>query len=330
MRILTLLLTLLLVFSLVACGGSSSDESTPAFSTATSTPKEEPKPESSTPVSSAVESTEAPVESTEAPVDSSVDESTDTSEEEVEPFEPIDYGTNAINKAPGAIEIDGVVSEGEYATVFEYDANSVLWSSGSDEEAKNYSPKVYLAWDEEYLYTAVTLVPGRPRSYDGNEYLELKRPYIFDRRHLMSAVVLGNPTDEKYVPSTGNAWDWGEASLTGVANEWSVSAQPDGTMIQANHFGEVIDHAGWKYANRSEGYEIEVYEQKIPWAAFATDVAFEAKAGAVIGYAFSAACEEIDITVEDGEDENSIHACFGAGINNGKNFAHYVGLTLAE
>ena len=59
-------------------------------------------------------------------------------------------------------------------------------------------------------------------------------------------------------------------------------------------------------------------------------IGYEAKAGNVIGYAFSAACEEVDITVEQGEDENAVYAGFGAGINNGKNFAHYVGLTLAE
>ena len=144
MKKLSFVLALILVLTcavLAACGGDS-DSSSAAESSKVETSKpatskpvestEAPVESTEAPVESTeapVESTEAPVESTEAPVDSSADVSSDVSEEPVEPFEPIDYGTNAIKKAPGAIEIDGVISEGEYATVFEYDADSVLWNA---------------------------------------------------------------------------------------------------------------------------------------------------------------------------------------------------------
>ena len=238
-----------------------------------------------------------------------------------------------INKATGAVNVDGKVSDGEYATVFEYDATSPIWNSASTEGAELYEPKLYITWDEEYLYTAVTLLPGSPRTYDNADFLQ-NRPYIFDRRHLMSAIILGDPTDSKYLPSDGsNAMGWEEAYLSGYSTEWTVTAQPDGTLIQADHFGELTGgplSADWDYALSSGAYDVEVYEQKIPWKSLAGGLNFEAAAGTVIGYAFSAACEEVDFEVEEGEDETAIYAGFGTGILNGKNFAHYVGLTLAE
>ncbi len=332
MRFLTLLLTLLLVFSLVACGGSE-ESSTPAFSNANSAPKEESKVSSSTVESSVAESSavdSSVVES--SAVDSSVDASAETSDEsseEVEPFEPIEYDDYEIKKAPGAVEIDGVISEGEYETVFEFDADELIWSVGSDEGAAEYEPKLYISWDKDFLYTAVSLGSGKPRTYDNADYATV-RPHIFDRRHVMSAIILGDPTDPKYIPPVGNAWDWADAYSTGYASEWTNSAQPDGALICADHFGEVTINAGYKYEIKLGGFDNEIYEQRIPWAAVAGGIGYEAKAGNVIGYAFSAACEEVDITVEQGEDENAVYAGFGAGINNGKNFAHYVGLTLAD
>ena len=323
MRFLTLLLTLLLVFSLVACGGSD-ESSTPAFSNANSAPKEESKVSSSTVESSVVES--SVVES--STVESSGDESSEE-EEEPEVFEPVEYDDYEIKKAPGAVEVDGVISADEYETVFEFDADELIWNIGSTETAADYEPKLYISWDETYLYTAVSLGSGKPRTYENTDYLTV-RPYIFDRRHVMSAVILGDPTDPKYIPPVGASWEWGDAYNAGFASEWTNTAQPNGDKICADHFGAVTADPAYKYEIKLGGFDNEIYEQAIPWTAIAGGIGYEAKAGNVIGYAFSAACEEVDITVEQGEDENAVYAGFGAGINNGKNFAHYVGLTLAD
>ncbi len=330
MRFLTLLLTLLLVFSLVACGGSD-ESSTPAFSNANSTPKEESKVSSSTVESSVAESSavDSSVVESSAVESSTVESSEESSEEEPEVFEPVEYDDYEIQKALGAVEVDGVISDGEYETVFEFDADELIWSIGSTETAEEYEPKLYISWDETYLYTAVSLGSGKPRTYENTDYLA-NRPYIFDRRHVMSAVILGDPTDPKYIPPVGASWEWADAYSTGYASEWTNTAQPDGTKICADHFGEVTANAAYKYEIKLGGFDNEIYEQAIPWAAIAGGIGYEAKAGNVIGYAFSAACEEVDITVEQGEDENAVYAGFGAGINNGKNFAHYVGLTLAD
>ncbi len=334
MRFLTLLLTLLLVFSLVACGGSE-ESSTPAFSNANSTPKEESKVSSSTVESSVAESSavdSSVVES--SSVESSTVDSSDESSEDEEPevFEPVEYDDYEIKKAPGAVEIDGVISDGEYETVFEFDADELIWSTGSTETVAEYEPKLYISWDEKNLYTAVALIPGRPRTFDNENYAGAgaERPYLFDRRHVMCAVLLGDPTDPKYIPPVGASWDWQDAYNTGFANEWAISAQPNGDKIYVDYFGLLTEHAGWKYELLPGSFDIEVYEQAIPWEALAGGVGYEAKAGNVIGYAFSALCEEANLEVEQGEDENAVYAGFGGGINNGKNFAHYVGLTLAD
>jgi hypothetical protein len=45
----------------------------------------------------------------------------------------------------------------------------------------------------------------------------------------------------------------------------------------------------------------------------------------MIGYAFSACCDEVNL-----DDESATYACFGAGITGYKLFAHYVGMELVD
>ena len=180
-------------------------------------------------------------------------------------------------------------------------------------------------WDETYLYTCVALIVGGPRTYGNTDYLQ-NRPYIFDRRHVMSAIVLGDPTDDKYEPTTGEYyWDWYQASISGLGNEWTTTAQPDGINICADHFGTLTKSADYKYIVAVSDLEIEYYEQRIPWAALLNGDTFTPEAGAVIGYAFVACCEEVNL-----DDESSVYACFGSGIAGYKNFAHYVGMELVD
>ena len=144
----------------------------------------------------------------------------------------------------------------------------------------------------------------------------------------MTAIVTGDPTDAKYLEPNGDAyWDWSAAYSSGLASEWTISAQPDGSNIKADHFGAVTGGAGFQYVVGVSGLDYEVYEQRIPWAALAGGANFVAQEDAVFGYAFSSCCEEIDY--EDDEAE-SIYACFGGGIAFGKSFSEYVPITLVK
>ena len=248
-------------------------------------------------------------------------------------FKPYEYDDYKIKKASGNIEIDGVISDGEYATVFEFDANELAWSIDSAETAADYEPKLYISWDENFLYTAVSIATFKPRTYDNTDYMSY-RPFIFDRRHVQTAVLLDDPTNPKYYPSNGEAWDWADAYIADYASEWTISAQPDGTKIYADHFGYVTYAADYKTTyecgiSLSSDGNTEIYEQAIPWDLLDKGEGYTAMAGNIIGYAFSAACEEVDI-FEQWEVENVIYACFGSGIINGKNFSNYVGLTLID
>ena len=234
----------------------------------------------------------------------------------------VDYGTVEINKVTTAPTIDGAVSENEYPTVIKYDSSKTYWNYKSDEDAANYDVVLYMGWDAENFYTAITAKATTARTYD-NATPSNDRPYIFDRRHVMSAVVTGNPTDSKYQPADGQAWGWSDAYGSGYGNEWTITAQPDGTNAHGDHFGSVTGSIEYKVTVATNG--TEVYEQKIPWTAF-TGGTVTAAEGTVFGYAFTLACEEVDFS---GEEDSCTYACFGAGISGYKNFAEYVALTLA-
>ncbi|MBQ3003199.1 MAG: hypothetical protein IJD82_05660, partial [Clostridia bacterium] len=184
-------------------------------------------------------------------------------------------------------------------------------------------------WDDEYLYTCVSLLVGSPRTYGNTDYLST-RPYIFDRRHVMSAIVLDNPRLPKFQPATGENWDWSSAYNSGLGTEWTITAQPDGTNIKADHFGSLTQAADYEYIVAVSDLDREYYEQKIPWSALAGAGDFTAEVGAMIGYSFSCCCEEVDIELEDGEDDTAVYVCFGNGIVGYKHFGEYVGLTLTE
>lgn len=346
MRLLSLILAVLMMLSFVACSDEAVEQSDAGFSkaesVAASTPDDEsaeaskeestavsedasePADESSEP---ADESSEPADESSE-PADESSEPDEDTSEPDEEEYELPTYADIEIGKAETAPVVDGEVGKNEYATNIEFDLSKTHWNFHSDEEAEAYDVTLHISWDEEYLYTAVSLRVGMPRTYDNTDFTQ-NRPYIFDRRHVMTAVVTGDPTDAKYFePSGANFWDWGAAYNSGLASEWTITAQPDGSNIHTDHFGSVTQSGNFDYRVGVSKLDFEVYEQKIPWAALAGGANFTPEEGAIIGYAFSACCEEVDITVD--TDPNAIYACFGGGIIGGKSFSEYVGLTLAE
>ncbi|MBR5286516.1 MAG: hypothetical protein IKU30_06425 [Clostridia bacterium] len=346
MRALSLILAVLMLFAFVACSDETveqSDAASTAESKAESTPAEESTEAStdeSTEASTEASTDESTEESTEASTDESttvdessevVDESSEpeeeTSEPEEEEYELPTYSDVEIGKADVAPVVDGNVDEDEYVTVIDFDMDETYWNYNSDEAAKGYKVSLNMAWDEEYLYVAVKLRVGKPRTYDNANFTSTP-PYIFHRRHVMTAIVTGDPTSAKYLEPNGDPyWDWSAAYGSGLASEWTISAQPDGSNIKADHFGAVTGGAGFEYCVGVSGLDYEVYEQKIPWAALAGGSSFVAEEGAIFGYAFSSCCEEIDY--EDDEAE-SIYACFGGGIAFGKSFSEYVPVTLVK
>lgn len=339
MRKIALILCVVMLFSLVACnnGGDESNASSAisnASSEASSTTSSTASNDSSD-VSdeSSAASSEVSDDSSDVSDDSSdvSDESSDVSGDETD--EPVEYGNLFIGKAATAPVVDGTVGENEYATSFKFDASKTVWNANSSENVDAYKAVLYISWDEEYLYTAIELGVGKPRTYDNTDYLQ-NRPYIFDRRHVMAAVTLGDPTDSKYIPAPAqqnsddpNSWDWGAAHASKLGNEWTTTAQPDGSNICTDHFGSLTESDGWEYIVAVSKLETEIYEQRIPWSALHGYESFEVKSGATIGYAFSACCEEVDI---EAEEDDAPYICFGAGIIDGKSFARYVGLILKD
>jgi len=342
MKVLSLILCALLLFSFVACSNedttsdtsstfstaSTADDSSDVSSVASADESADVSADESADVSADESADVSADESADASADVS-DESSDTSSEESE--EPaVDYGALFVGKADTAPVVDGVVNANEYATTIKYDASKTYWNIDSTDGAEAYDVKLYISWDSEFLYTAVEIGAGKPRTYNNTDYLTT-RPYIFDRRHVMTAIVPGDPTESRYKAPNGNEnWTWSEANNAGLANEWTITAQPDNSNISADHFGKLTVSEGYEYKVAVSGNKAEIYEQKIPWANLVDAAAFTPEAGATIGYAFVACCEEVDITVEEGEDEAAVYACFGSGINTAKNFSKYVGLTLKD
>ena len=336
MRVLSLILALVMMLAFVACSDESVEQSDAGFSkaessTVASTPADESE-EGSDAVSE--EASETVSEEASEPADESSAPDEESSEPEDESSEPEDeyelptYDDIEIGKAETAPTVDGEVGKNEYATTIEFDFDETHWNFHSDEEAEAYDVSLHMSWDEEYLYTAVMLRVGKPRTYNNTDFTS-NRPYIFDRRHVMTAIVTGDPTDAKYLePNGNNSWDWGAAYNSGLASEWTITAQPDGSNIQTDHFGSITTSANFDYVVGVSKLDYEVYEQKIPWSAMAGGANFTPAEGAIFGYAFSCCCEEVDITVD--TDPNAIYACFGGGIIGGKSFSEYVGITLAE
>lgn len=336
MKKIALILSLLLMFSLVACAGGGDESSTSSTfsSTSGSTTSSEASSEASDDSSAVSDdssdvSDESDVSGDESDV--SGDES-DVSGGEGED-EAVDYGSLFLNKATTTPVVDGNIGENEYTTVIKYDASKSYWSASSTEGAEAYNATLYITWDEEYLYTAVAIGVGAPRTYGNTDYLQ-NRPYIFDRRHVMSAVILGDPEEDRYKPNATQAdpddptdWDWGAAANSKLGTEWTTTAQPDGSNISADHFGKLTEADGYEFIVAVSKLETEVYEQRIPWSALNDAASFTPQAGANIGYAFSACCEEVDI---EAEDDDAPYACFGAGIIDGKSFARYVGFILKD
>ena len=344
MKKIAFLLAVLMLFTFVGCAAESTDTSSEAAATESSTVADtsseapadtsseattessEPAGETSEP---ADESSEAPAESTvesSEPTEETSDETSDetSEEEEEEEFEEPLYDVLEIGKATTAPKVDGTITDGEYETVYTFDATEEHWGFDSDEDADVYEVELHLSWDENYLYTCVALIVGGPRTYGNTDYLQ-NRPYIFDRRHVMSAIILGDPTDAKYRPASGDTWDWSAAANSGLGNEWTITAQPDGTNICADHFGKLTQNSEYQYIVGVSELEIEYYEQRIPWSALLNGDTFTPEAGTIIGYAFTACCDEVNL-----DDESATYACFGAGITGYKLFAHYVGMELVD
>ncbi|MBO5869787.1 MAG: hypothetical protein J6Q89_03450 [Clostridia bacterium] len=324
MKVLSLILCALLLFSLVACGNDS-DTSSDAFSNASSAVSSEASKAESSAVSDTSSAASSAVSDDSSVADSS-DVSDESGEESEEDDEPVDYGTLFVGKATTAPVVDGEVGEKEYATSIKFDASKPYWSVDSTEGVEAYEVTLYISWDEENLYTAVEIGAGKPRTYGNTDYLQ-NRPYIFDRRHVMTALITGDPTDSRYASPEGGDWDWSAAANSKLGNEWTITAQPDGANISADHFGSLTKSEGYDYIVAVSKLDSEIYEQVIPWASLVEGASFEPNAGATIGLGFTACCEEVNIE----DDEEPVpYACFGSGILNGKNFSKYVGLTLKD
>ena len=324
-KLLALTLAVMMLFTLVACASDPAETSSQAPATSSEAPatsSEAPEASSEEPEASSEEpeaSSEEPVESSEEPVESS---------EEPEVLVDNPYDEFEIGKATTTPVIDGVLGDDEYTTVIEFDELETHWNIGSSGEGLDtYEVAVYLSWDETYLYSCVQVIVGGERTYDNTDFTA-NRPYIFDRRHVMSAIVLGDPCLSKYQPANGESWGWGDAYNSGLGTEWSLSAQPDGSPIKADHFGALTTSADFAFVVGVSEYDFEYYEQKIPWAALNGGAAFTPAVGEKIGYAFVACVEEVDITED--TDPNAKYVCFGAGINGYKNFGEYVGMTLVD
>ena len=322
-KLLALTLAVMMLFTLVACATEE-----PAESSAPATSSTAPTTSSTAPESSE----EAPESSEEAPESSEEEPTPESSEEESSeepvPEEPVEnpYEELEIGKATTAPVIDGVATEDEYATVIYFDELDAHWNASSYGEGLDvYDVAVYLSWDEEYLYSCVQVIVGNERTYDNTDFTA-NRPYIFDRRHVMSAIVLGDPCLPKYQPADGESWAWGDAYSSGLGTEWSLSAQPDGSPIKADHFGALTTSDKFAFVVGVSQTDYEYYEQKIPWSALQGGASFTAEEGVKIGYSFVACVEEVDITVD--SDETAKYINFGAGINGYKNFGEYVGMTL--
>lgn len=332
MKFIALILTFVLAFSFVACN-ESGEQSLDDSSVTASTPAEQSNGKESEVVSEdaseAVSETVSEEASEEVSETVSDDPSEEVSEESGEPEEPTEivYDDVSIGKASTAPVVDGEVGKDEYTTEIKFDMDSSFWGSGSTESAENYDVILYLSWDENYLYSAVSVKVGMPRTYNNTNFTQ-ERPYIFDRRHVMTALVLGDPDDPKYMAPDGKEWDWGAAYNSGLANEWTVTAQPDGSNICTDHFGNLTTNYDFEYVVGVSKHDDEIYEQAIPWKALAHGAEFKAEAGSIFGYAFTCCCEEVDISVD--IDPDAIYACFGNGILSYKNFADYVAITLAE
>ncbi len=326
-KLLALTLAVMMLFTLVACASETPETS----SQAPATSSEAPATSSEAPEASS----EEPEASSEEPApESSEEESSEEpapeSSEEPEPEEPVEnpYDELEIGKATTVPTIDGVATEDEYATVIYYDELEAHWTASSSGEGLDvYDVAVYLSWDETYLYSCVQVIVGNERTYSNTDFTA-NRPYIFDRRHVMSAIVLGDPCLPKYQPADGESWAWGDAYNSNLGTEWSLSAQPDGSPIKADHFGALTSSADFSFVVGVSDLDYEYYEQKIPWAALNGGAAFTAAAGEKIGYSFVACVEEVDITED--TDPDAKYVCFGAGINGYKNFGEYVGMTLVD
>ena len=233
------------------------------------------------------------------------------------------YDAVNVYKAKTAPVIDGVVSSEEYDTVLTYDADNTLWEQ-TDDEASAYDCTIYLAWDEDYLYFAFTAEsPATGRTFSNTDFLATP-PYIFDRLSVMTAMTYTDPaTEVKFIPENGTSWDWGKAANSSWAREWTISMQPNGDQLNANHFGTVTTNANFSYKVASAN-GLETYEQRIPWAAIDDgDNKVNNTVGGKVGFAIAAVVEEVS--------ENSgLYCTFGKGINEYKNFAEYATLTLAD
>lgn len=329
-RIFILLLAAIMVFAFAACGESETTESSVSEASEIESVADESETEEVSKDESVTVSEDTSEDASEnTSEDTSEEVSADTSEETSEEVknESI-YDEFTLGKADKAPTVDGEVTKGEYATVIEFSKTKTHWNLCSTEGAENYDVVLYLSWDETYLYSAVAVKVGMPRTYNNTNFTQ-ERPYIFDRRHVMTAVVTSDPTESKYLPPNGaTEWTWSEAYSSGLGSEWTITAQPDGSNICTDHFGGVTQNSGFSYKVGVSKLETEVYEQAIPWTALAGGNNFKAEAGSMIGYAFTACCEEVDISVE--SDPNAIYASFGGGITTYKNFADYVGFTLVD
>lgn len=326
-KLLALTLAVMMLFTLVACASDPAETSSQAPATSSEAPatsSEAPEASSEEPEASSEEpeaSSEEPSEEPSEPEESS----------EPEPEVPVDnpYEELEIGKATTAPVVDGTVGEDEYATIIDYDELATHWNASSiGEDLDVYEAVLYLSWDENYLYTCVEVMVGGPRTYDNTDFASVA-PHIFHRRHVMTAIVLGDPCLPKYQPANGTDWPWGDAYNSNLANEWSISAQPDGSPIKADHFGGLTSAEGYEYKIGVSGYDREYYEQRIPWSALNNGATFNAETGVKIGYAFVCCPEEVEYA-EGADTSNDKYICFGAGVTGHKNFGEYVGMTLVD
>lgn len=223
----------------------------------------------------------------------------------------VDMGNVAfgIKKATKEWKPDGVIDEGEYYEVpmkdtwFSYAWNDL--NEQAESQAKGLGQKLYMSWDDQYVYTATTYKV--PKFF--NEYGS-------DPGSIWKACAIQNNFSPKAddVSAAGNRLEYG-VSLTSDTNElvsvvWADTS--DGNVI-----GWVPEANTHFYVTHSNN--VLTYEVRTPWEAFLSSAP---KEGDVIGYCIVWAA---------GPDyEEYVHAQLASGCtgNSGKNAWNFAQVTL--
>jgi hypothetical protein len=223
----------------------------------------------------------------------------------------VDMGKVAfsIKKATKEWKPDGVINDGEYYEVPMKDTwFSYAWNDLTDEaetQSKNLGQKLYMSWDDQYVYTATTYTV--PKFF--NEYGS-------DPGNIWQACAIQNNFAPKAddVLAAGNRLEYG-VGLTSDTNELVSTVWADTSD------GNI---AGWVPAGGSDftvthSNNVLTYEVRTPWNAF---LGSNPKEGDVFGYCIVWAA---------GTDFSEyVHAQLASGCtgNQGKNAWNFAQVTL--